>query len=109
MPGDPAPVVTESPERKRFEVSLDGEQAGYAEYELFMDGKVIDFTHTKIDERFEGRGVASTLIRAALDTARERGLEVIPHCPFVRSYIERHDDYLDLVPQKRRQQLGLQA
>ena len=47
------------------------------------------------------------LIRAALDAARERGMGVLPHCPFVRSFIERHPEYLELVPPLRRRQFGL--
>ena len=43
------------------------------------------------------RGVGSRLIRAALDSARDQGLRVVPQCPFVRAFIERHPEYRDLV------------
>ena len=65
------------------------------------------FTHTEIDDAFEGRGLGSILIRAALDAARGRGLAVRPDCPFVRGYIARHSEYLDLVPVDLRARLGL--
>ncbi|MEV1200449.1 N-acetyltransferase, partial [Microbispora rosea] len=39
---------------------------------------------------------------AALDAARDAGLSVLPFCPFVKRYIERHPDYLDLVPADQR-------
>jgi predicted GNAT family acetyltransferase len=66
------------------------------------------FTHTDIDDAFEGRGLGSTLVRAALDTARERGLAVRPDCPFVRAYVAKHpDEYLDLVPEELRPRLDL--
>ncbi|WP_420803744.1 GNAT family N-acetyltransferase [Saccharopolyspora erythraea] len=42
-----------------------------------------------------------------LDSARERGLEVLPHCPFVRSWIARHPEYLELVPEDRRAEFDL--
>lgn len=106
------PVVTDAPERSRFEVRLDGDLAGYAEY-VRKDGRgagepaLVDFTHTRIDDRFEGRGVGSALIRAALDTVRERGEQALPHCPFVRAYIGRHPEYVELVPQARRAMFGL--
>jgi predicted GNAT family acetyltransferase len=102
----PAAVVTDHPENGRFEIAVDGELAGFANYHPV--GGILDFTHTEIDDRFEGQGLGSTLIRAALDTARERGMGVLPHCPFVRSFIERHAEYLDLVPADRRRQFGLQ-
>jgi len=66
------------------------------------------FTHTEIDDASEGRGLGSTLVRAALDDARRRGLSVRPDCPFVRAYVARHpDDYLDLVPEELRARLDL--
>ena len=45
----------------------------------------------------KGRGVGSKLIRGALDAARDRGLKVVPQCPFVKAYIERHAEYRDLL------------
>ncbi len=99
------PVVTEAPELSRFEARLDGELAGYAEY--VRKGDVLDFTHTKVDDRFEGRGVGSALIRTALDTVRERGEQALPHCPFVKAFIQRHGEYVDLVPEARRAMFGL--
>ena len=103
--GTGEPVVSDAPERGRFEIMLDGELAGFADYHRVGDN--LDFTHTEIDDRYEGRGLGSTLIRAALDATRERGLGVLPHCPFVKHFIARHDDYLDLVPPGRREQFGL--
>lgn len=94
------PVVTDHPERDRFEVTVDGELAGFAEYHTI--GQNLDFTHTEIGDRFEGQGLGSTLIKAALDAVRKRGAGVLPHCPFVRGYLKRHPDYLDLVPAARR-------
>ncbi len=99
-------VVTDQPERGRFEITVDGELAGFASYHSV--GSNLDFTHTEIDDSFEGQGLGSTLIRAGLDTARERGMGVLPHCPFVRSFIQRHADYLDLVPASRRREFGLE-
>ena len=102
-----SPVVTDHPETGRFEIAVDGVPAGFADYHPVGDN--LDFTHTEIDDRFEGQGLGSTLIRAALEAARERGMGVLPHCPFVRSFIERHQEYLDLVPALRRRQFGLGA
>jgi hypothetical protein len=53
--------------------------------------------HTEVPKQLEGRGVGSQLVRGALDIIRKRGLRVVPRCPFVKSYIERHPDYTDLV------------
>ncbi len=88
--------VVDVPERSRFEVLVDGEIAGFAEYHRRPG--LIAFVHTLIDPRFEGRGLASDLIRTALSEARSEGLSVMPFCPFVRGYIARHREHVDLVP-----------
>jgi predicted GNAT family acetyltransferase len=109
MPSAPAADirVADAPDRSRFEVRVDGEPAGFAEYRRHAG--VIAFTHTEIDARFEGQGVGSGLVRAALSEARASGLAVHPFCPFVRGYIAGHPEYLDLVPAGMRAQFGLGA
>ena len=77
-----------------FELDVDGLRA-IAAYQL--EGDTIVFTHTLVPRKLEGRGVGSKLIRGALDSARDRGLKVIPQCPFVKAYIERHAEYRDLL------------
>jgi predicted GNAT family acetyltransferase len=73
----------------------DGEVAGSAFYEV--DGTVITFTHTEVSPVHEGKGVGGTLVRAALDDVRGRGLRVRPQCPFVAAWIDKHPDYADLL------------
>lgn len=80
----------------RYEAHVDGELAGFAEYVL--DGERIIFTHTEVEDRCEGEGIGSTLARFALDDVRARGgLRVVPRCPFIRAWIDRHPEYGDLV------------
>ena len=92
--------VADAPDRSRFEVSVDGELAGYSEYRRRPG--VIAFVHTLIDPRFEGHGLGSQLVSTALSQARSEGLAVLPFCPFVRGYIAGHPDDLDLVPEDMR-------
>ena len=99
------PRVADNPDRSRFEIFDDNELAGFAEYHRYQDE--IAFIHTKIDPRFGGRGLGGALARAALDSAREQGLAVLPYCPFIRGWISKHPDYTDLVPQNQRQRFGL--
>jgi uncharacterized protein len=97
--------VSDNLDQQRYEATVDGDLAGIVTYR--RQPGLTAFMHTVVDGAFEGRGVGSTLAREALDDARRRGLEVLPFCPFVRSYIERHREYLDLVPEARRKSFGL--
>lgn len=89
-------VVTNVPAQLRYE-ARDGETlAGLAAY-LLTDNNLIVFTHTEVEAGYEGKGVGSQLARTALDDARTRGLGVVPLCPFIKGWIDRHPDYADLV------------
>ena len=92
-------------EGSRFEIRVDGETAGFAAYHRRPG--VIAFVHTEIDPRFEGQGLASQLIKTALSRARAEGAAVLPFCPFVRSYIAEHSEFLDLVPSEVRPRFQL--
>ena len=79
----------------RYEVLVAGRLAGFA---AFKDhGALLLFTHTEVDPSYEGQGLGSVLVRGALDDVRGRGERIVALCPFVRSYIERHEEYRDLV------------
>ena len=95
-----SPTVRDAPERSRFEIDVDGSVVGFAAYRP-KPGLLV-FTHTEIDDAVEGRGLGSTLVRSALDTVRARGLAIRPDCPFVRAFVARHPEYLDLVPADHR-------
>lgn len=97
--------VHDQPQNERYEAVVDGALAGFAEYR--QKPGLIAFVHTEVDDAFEHHGVGSILIRDALEDARERGLEVLPFCPFVNSYIQQHPEYVELVPECRREAFGL--
>ena len=82
-------------EAHQFEVRVDGGLAGFVTYRLRPDR--IEFVHTEVRDEFEGHGLGGRLAAAALDMARSRGLSVKPTCPFIKSYIDEHADYADLV------------
>ncbi|HSE10561.1 MAG TPA: GNAT family N-acetyltransferase [Nocardioidaceae bacterium] len=89
-------TVQDNPERRRYEASTEsGVVAGFAEYRE-RDGARV-FTHTEVDDAFEGQGIGSSLVRGALEDVRRRGLAARVKCPFIRSYIEKHREYADLL------------
>lgn len=87
--------VENSPDQRRYEISVDGALAGFTEY-VDRDSQRI-FFHTAIDEAFSGRGLASKLIAAALTDTRAAKRRVVPICPFVAAYVKKHDDFADII------------
>lgn len=79
----------------QYEAWIEGERAGLIAYR--KDDNVITYTRTKVVPAFGGQGVGSALALRALDDARAEGLTVVPLCPFVAAYIEKHPQYSDLV------------
>jgi predicted GNAT family acetyltransferase len=98
-------LVRDNPERHRFEINLGDGTFAIAEYTL-RPGKIM-FTHTEVPEAHEGKGIGTTLIRFALDAARERGLKVIPICPFFAAYMQKHAEVQDLLDPAWRKKFGL--
>lgn len=81
--------ISDNAAASRFEASVGG-QTGYAEYRLAPHS--ITFTHTRVPENLRGHGIGTRLIEAGLALARERGLEVLPVCPFFRAYMRTHSE-----------------
>ena len=89
-------TVVRRPDERRYELLVAGEPAGELVYRNRGE-EVVAFLHTEVDPNIQRRGLGSALVVAALDDARERGLRVVPICPFVDAYIRRHPEYADLV------------
>jgi predicted GNAT family acetyltransferase len=87
--------VVDVPERSRYELRLDGHLIGLAAYRR-RDGRIA-FVHTTVDKSCEGRGFGSRLAAGALEHAAREGVDVVPLCPFIAHYIERHPEYQQLV------------
>ncbi|WP_174298390.1 GNAT family N-acetyltransferase [Sphingomonas bacterium] len=86
--------VRDDPAGRRYELAL-GREAAFAAYDLA--GETITFTHTVVPPDRRGEGIATLVVRAALDDARRRGLGVVPQCPFVAAYINAHPETQDLL------------
>jgi predicted GNAT family acetyltransferase len=98
-------TIRDRPEKNRFETELGDGTLAIAEYRLH-EGKIV-FTHTEVPPEHEGQGIGSALIRFALRAARQRGLKVVPVCPFFAAYIKKHAEEQDLLDASSRARLGL--
>ena len=90
-----ADEVHDNPDAHRYELTVDGRHAGAAVY--VRKGSRTIFTHTEIDSAFEGRGLGSVLVKSVLEAERQRKVKIIPLCPFVAGYIERHPEFAPMV------------
>jgi predicted GNAT family acetyltransferase len=98
--------VVENPAKRRYEILIDGTIAGFTQYQQ-VDRQTWEFFHTEVDPAFEGQGLASQLIEQTLDDLRKRAIAVLPTCPFVRGFLDKHPDYAAMVPTSERQRFGL--
>jgi len=84
--------VRHNERQSRYELATEHGTA-VAVYRLQGDTAV--FVHTEVPPEDEGKGYATTLVRGALDDARERGLRIVPACSFVVAFVRRHPEYRD--------------
>ena len=92
--------IRDNPEKHRFEADLGDASIAFAEYRM-QEGTIV-FTHTEVPSAHEGQGIGTALIRFALAAARERGLKVVPRCPFFAAYMKKHEEVQDLIDPKYR-------
>ena len=82
-------------DRKRFELKTQGITA-FVDYIINKKG-VIYLTHTEVPEEAEGQGIATRLIDHVMEEIKERELELVPICPFVKVYLQRNPKYKELL------------
>lgn len=82
-------------EKHRYEATADGQAIGHIEYRV--DGDTLDLFHTETDPAQGGKGYGTELVRQTLDQVRAVGKKVVPSCPFVKKFIDEHQEYADLL------------
>jgi uncharacterized protein len=87
-------AVRDNKARQRFELDVEGDVA-FANYRLTPQAVII--THTETPRSLRGRGIASELVKGALEMIRADGHKVIAGCGFVVDYLYKHPEYSDLM------------
>ncbi|WP_293768880.1 GNAT family N-acetyltransferase [uncultured Corynebacterium sp.] len=88
-------AVAQQTDLSRYVLTVDGAEAGYAEY--IDTDETREFNHTVVHEAFQGKGLSKPLVQFALDDTREAGRSVIATCSAVARFIEKNPDYADLL------------
>jgi uncharacterized protein len=86
--------VRDNKAKSRFELDVEGGLA-FANYRLTPSTVII--THTETPRPLRGRGIASELVKGALQLIRTDGLKVVAACGFVVDYLQKHPEYADIV------------
>ena len=98
MPTERPPLhVRDVPESGRYEATLGGDPALASLLDYSLGKGWIALLHTEVIDGYEGQGIGSRLVSAVLDDARQRGLKVVPKCPFVARWLERHPEQQDVL------------
>jgi predicted GNAT family acetyltransferase len=84
-------AIVAVPEKNRYELRDGDKVAGFANYTLTPDQVV--FTHTVIEDEYEGQGLGSKLARHVLDDAAASGKRIVPVCSFIAAYVRKHRDW----------------
>jgi|HubBroStandDraft_4_1064222.scaffolds.fasta_scaffold372114_2 predicted GNAT family acetyltransferase len=89
--------VSDNTSQSRYELTLAG---GIAFIDYTVSGTVRTLTHAEVPPAMRGGGVAARLTSGALELARSQGIKVIPRCPYVVTFIERHPEFQDLLARR---------
>jgi len=88
--------LMDNEQAKRFQFDLDPGDFAKIEYIKTKD-KRIYLTHTEVPKGYEGQGIGSQIIGQTLEHIKTDGWTLIPLCPFVAKYLQRHPEWKALV------------
>lgn len=86
--------LVDNEDRKRFEYQL---EQGVALVEYIKTQNKIYLTHTEVPSKYEGQGIASSMVKDVLGEVEKSGLKLVPLCPYVAAYIKRHPEWKKLL------------
>lgn len=94
-------TVIDVPDKERFEArDADGNVLGFVTYQL--TGNIIVYTHTEVMPEHEGKGIGSQLAKAVMDDAKSRSRNVVPICPYIAKWLQKHPEYDGVVVKNTR-------
>ena len=94
MTSSVSPPVQDNPDRRRFELDVDG-QIVFANYRR-QDGALL-ITHVEAPPVLRGTGTASRLMQGIAEIARQEKVKIVPYCGYASAWLRRHKEYRDLV------------
>lgn len=83
-------------EKGQFDIYQDGKHAGLMTYK-WDSAEKFTITHTEVDKQFGGQGLGQNLVEAGVNFAREKGVKIVPLCPFAKAVISKNPDWQDIL------------
>ena len=87
--------LIDNTEEKQFEFHI-GKYKPLIEYIISKNGEIY-LTHTEVPVELEGKGIGSQLVEKVLAEIEKRELRLVPMCPFVAGYIQKHPEWKRLI------------
>jgi len=86
----------ESENKGAFIAEEDGKKIGEMTYSKAGPGKII-IDHTEVDSEEKGKGIGSVLLNKAVEFARDKGMKILPLCPFAKAQFDRDVNIRDVL------------
>ncbi len=102
MSSDDQIEVKNNVDKQRYEAQVDEH---LAELTYHRQGDKITYVHTEVPDEMEGRGIGGSLAHTALEDARAQNLSIVPQCPFVAAYVQKHEEYHSLLTREERERI----
>ena len=88
-------VVRDNKQEQQFEMALGAGKTAFIRYAEAGEG-VVELTHTEVPEEFEGKGIGGRLVKGTFEILRAENMRMVPSCPFIAAYVQRHPEYQSL-------------
>jgi predicted GNAT family acetyltransferase len=80
----------------RFYISEEGRDLAEMVYHWDGDKRMV-IDHTEVDPSLEGKGIGKALVARGVEFAREKGIVIVPVCPYAKKVMERTPEYADVL------------
>lgn len=79
-----------------FFIEIDGKQEALMTFVFAGDDKII-IDHTEVNSGNNGKGFGKKMVAKAVEFAREKGIKIIPLCPFTKSVFDKTPELSDVL------------
>lgn len=79
-----------------FYIDIDGKTIAKMTFVFAGNDKII-IDHTEVNEAYNGKGFGKMMVEKAVEYAREKGIKIIPLCPFAKKIIDKTPEFQDVL------------